>query len=125
MSKFLYLAQVKQLLLVPRLRISQSRLFKYLSSFKVGTILIASLILFILVFYIHQINKVSVAGLRLRNLEKKLETLKEENRRLEEEIMRKRSLENLYQEAQSFNLVSQNNIEYIEGGEKSIVLRQE
>lgn len=125
MSKFLYLAQIKHFLFVsPSLKVRERKWLKVFYSSKLWTAMIFILLAGSLIVYIHQINSVSTAGLRLRKLEQRLEELKEQNRQLEVEIIEKRSLLNLYQEASKLGLVSQSNTEYLEAGERAVVFEK-
>lgn len=80
-----------------------------------GIILILSgVVIFFGVFYLYQVNNLATKGYEIREMESKIATLNDANRKNKIYEMELRSMHNIEKEMQDLNLVSPTNITYLD-----------
>lgn len=92
-----------------------------LGFFKLKTIIIG-LIIIGGIFYLVQTNKVAVEGFQIKELNQRIEDLRQENRKLEIEAASLQSISEIKKASQDLNLVKAEKIEYIEAGASAVAL---
>lgn len=73
-------------------------------------------------FYIFQINQLAVLGYEIKRSEKNSQTVKKDIERLQIEVEKMRTVANLRQKAQSFNMAESQKVNYIDISGGGLVL---
>jgi len=80
------------------------------TSFRAGLLVV---IAFFGIMYVAQTSSASTKGYEIRDIEKQLQTLEQENQKLEFEIATHRSMQSIQSRLQNTNLVVADNMEYV------------
>lgn len=83
-------------------------------SIKVGLIGVGFLMIFASAFYLFQVNSLAIKGYEVKELENKISELEKENKKMQIREMEFRSMYVIEKSAQNFNLVSPENVTYLE-----------
>lgn len=78
-----------------------------------GKIFILILLIIFGLAYFWQINNISTQGFQMKELEKNIQLLKEENQKLELEAARQQSMLNIDEQVQELGLVAVDKVEYL------------
>lgn len=85
-----------------------------------------SLVVFTLIFgllYLYQTNSVSTKGYKIYEVEKQIKELENENRRLNVEIAKIQSIQNLQERAKQSGLVAVDKIDYLTNVGSAVAMR--
>lgn len=82
-------------------------------SFNFLTVLCAAALIFIGAFYLYEVNSAAVKGYKIKELEKKVEVLKEENKKFSNLQADYESMQNTHERTLGLNMVESRDIEYI------------
>jgi cell division protein FtsL len=109
MSKFLILTKIRH----------EFRKKSLFSHFKVNVKILNILIIFALLFagglYLFQISSLATKGFKIKDLEKKIETLKEQKEKIELEIADLQSTNKVQERIKNLNMVLTTKVSYISG----------
>lgn len=92
--------------------INNQSFWKKLKSFNFN-IVILTLIVLISLLYLAQVNSVAAKGFEIKDLEKRIEELKESNKKLELKVAELRSRGYIGEQIQKLNMVSVSSIDYL------------
>lgn len=85
-------------------------------------IVLISLIVIALLFYVFQVNSTAAKGYKIRGLKKRIDTLKDRNKVLQVNISNLKSIGNLQSKTETFNMTEAQSIEYVTLPPASVVV---
>lgn len=89
------------------------RFEKIMTRLEKGKIFIFILLIIFGLTYFWRVNSISTQGFQIKELEKNIQLLKEENQRLELEAARQQSILNIDEQVQELGLVEVSKVEYL------------
>ncbi|MEA3272098.1 MAG: hypothetical protein U9P90_00345 [Patescibacteria group bacterium] len=92
---------------------NKKRKVKYGIRFRFLTGLCVATLIFVGVFYLYEVNSAAVKGYKIKEIEKKVDELKEENKRLGNLQADYESMQNTNERTKTLQMVASHNIEYI------------
>lgn len=87
------------------------------------SVILVALICFVGVGYLYYINQTATGGFDIKGLEKRIENVQKENKRLEIEVANLQSLSNIEAAGQAMQLVASEHIDYLEAGTSAVAVR--
>lgn len=85
--------------------------------------LVVGAVIFLGIFYLYQVNSVTVTGYQIQELEKKLEEAKKDNEKMMIESAQLKSMYNIEQVVKEFELVGSKEVSYLETGDEALAMR--
>lgn len=101
-----------------------SKLKAVLLEANVLTVFFAVAIIAFGVAYIWQVNEAATRGFAMRDLEREVKALQQDNDRMQMEVARLRSVASVSNRVQMLGLTKVQNIEYVSGGESVVALNR-
>lgn len=82
-------------------------------SFNFLIIICVAVFIFVGAFYLYEVNSATVKSFKMKELEKKVEVLKEENKKIGKMQAEYESMKNTHERIQSLNMIASRNVEYV------------